>query len=139
MLCGQAFAFINVEDIVIAQERDFPDFAALFVFLLNPFPENNHLSFRAFLDAASGFLTLLKGEVFAGFAEQHLIEEAVGFAGCVGYAIAARNPRLLPRDCAFFHFSDKAICDFLINVHFLLPFSCGSKEVVVEYPCSRIL
>ena len=63
VLGGDAFALVDVEDIVVSQERDFLLFVGFFVFLLYPFPEDHHVAFLALLDVPASFLALLEGQI----------------------------------------------------------------------------
>ena len=94
---------LDVEYVVITQERNLFDFARFFVLLLNPFPEDNHAGLFALLHIAASLLNLRICGIFAGTAQEHLIEEAVRLAGCVGDCCAACDPRFAPRNDAVFH------------------------------------
>ena len=136
----QTLALVDVEDVVIPQEGDFLLFAGLFVFGFDPLPEDHHMGLLTLLDISACRLNLLERRILAGAAQEHLIEQAVRLAGCVGDAAAGGDPRLLPRNQAGFHFSDNAVGDFLVNIHLSCSFSLdGSKAFVVEWSCSRIL
>ena len=76
----QAFALVDMEDVVVPQERDFLLFASLFVLLFDPLPEDNPRSLLALLDVASCLLNLLECGVLAGTAQKHLIQKAVRLA-----------------------------------------------------------
>ena len=54
---------------------------------------------------------LLESDVFTRTTEQHLIQKAVGLAGCVADSVSGADPRLFPRDDAVFHFGDDAGSD----------------------------
>ena len=76
-----------------------------------------------FENTASGYISaLVEGDVLARATKKHLVQEAVRLASGVGNTVARGDPRLLPRDDSFFHFSNNAISDFLVNIHALAPF-----------------
>ena len=129
--CLYAFALVHMEDVVITQEGDLLDFACLFVFLVNPLPEDHHMGLLALADKAAFFLDLLIGEVFASASKQHLVKKAVRLASGVGDGSACRHPRLLPRDYALFHLCNHAVRDFAVNVkHFSCSLLlCGSIDL----------
>lgn len=126
VLCGQAFALIDVEDVEVAQEGKFLLFAGLFIFLFDPLPEDDSAAFFALFDFAAFGLTLLEGDVFTGTTEQHLIEKAVRLAGCVADGVSGADPRLFPRNDSVFELFHDAVGNFLIKIHFFrAPSSCG--------------
>lgn len=117
VLCADPFALVDVEDIVVAQEGDFLLFASLFIFLLNPLPEDNHMGLLALLHPAPFLLALVEGDVLARATQKHLVQEAVRLASGMGNTVARGNPGLFPGDDALFHFSDNSLSDFLVDVH----------------------
>ena len=130
VLCFQPFALVDVENVEVSQEGNLLLFVRLFVFLFDELPEDNHGGFLAFFHFAAFFLTLGKGDVFAGPAKQHLIEKAVRVPGDVTDGVTAGDPRLLPRDDPVFELGHDAIGDFLVDIHNLLPFFLkGSKAL----------
>ena len=58
------FALIEVENAVIAQKRDLLLLAGFLVFLLDPFPEHDHMGLFALANAPALLLALLEGDVF---------------------------------------------------------------------------
>ena len=100
---ADAFALVNVEYVVVSEAGNFFLFVGLFVFLLYPFPEDNHAGFFALLDLSASLLALLEGQVFAGAAQHELVQKAVGLAGCVADSFAVGNPGFLPGDDALFY------------------------------------
>ena len=132
----QAFALVDVENIVVAKQGDFPLFACFFVLLLYPFPEDNHLRLGSLADISTCLLNLFEGGVFAGTTQKHLVQEGVRFARGVGNTRARGDPRLLPRDDAVFHFGNDAGSDFAVNIHCFCSFACGEQSNVVEWICS---
>lgn len=119
MLCGDPFALADVEDVVIAKEGDLLDLAGLFVFLVDPLPEDHHAGLLALADVTAFGVDLLVGQELASLAKQHLIQKAVGLAGGVTDGAACGHPRLLPRDDSLFHFGYHAVGDLGVNIHFL--------------------
>ena len=122
VLGADAFALVDVEDIVVAQEGDFLLFASLFIFLFDPLPEDNHMGLFTLLHPAPFLLALVEGDILPSSAQEHLVQEAVGLASGVGNTVARGDPGLFPRDDSLFHFSNNAISDFLVNIHALAPF-----------------
>ena len=122
VLGSYALALVNMEHIVVTQEGNFLLFARLFVFGFDPLPEDDHMGLLALADASASLLALLEGQVFAGTAQEHLIEEAVRLAGRVGDCFSASDPRLFPRDDAVFHLVNDSGGDFSVNIHVLAPF-----------------
>jgi len=120
---------VDMENAVVAQERDLLDFACLFVLLLNELPEDNHAGFLALLDLATFLLALLEGDILASLAKHHLIEKAIRFARGAADTGGGGDPRLLPRDDAIFHLVDNAVSDFLVDIHMLCSFVAGSKAL----------
>ena len=130
MLCGQAFALIDMEDVVVTQEGNLLLFVRLFVLLFDELPEHNHVRLLALLDLAALLLTLGKGQVFAAAPKQHLIQKGIGFACCSADGASACDPRFLPRDDSLFHLVDDSIRDFCVNIHdALLLLIAGSKDL----------
>ena len=127
MSCFQPFALVDVKHVVITQEGNLFLFAVIFVFLLDPFPEHDHAALFALTDVAACGLNLLEGDIFTGTAQQHLVEQAVGLARCVADAASGRDPRLFPRDNSGIHLFHDPVGNFLIKIHFLLPFSCKEQ------------
>ena len=62
----QPLALINVEYVVVAEEGNLLLFASLFVFLFEPFSENDHAALFALPDVAARLLNLLEGCIFTG-------------------------------------------------------------------------
>ena len=138
MFRGNSFALVDVEHVVIAKQGNLLFFFCVLIFNRQELPEHNHMRFFTFADAPAYALNLFEGQVFARLAQQHLIQQGIGLSCCIGNRRATGNPRLAPRNNALFQLVDDTICDFCVNIHnSLLLLIEGSKESVVEYPCSR--
>jgi hypothetical protein len=83
-------------------------------------------------------LYLFEGDILASPAQHHLVQKAIGFAGCVADTAPGSNPRLLPRNRSLFKFCNDAVGDFAVNVHFSAPSYCGEQSNVVEWICSPV-
>ena len=124
---------LDLSDIRHISEKDYGNLLDLFgvlIFDVQALPENHHACLLALLHLAAFLLTLLKGDVFAGTTEKHLIEKAVGFAGCVADSVSGADPRLFPRDNPIFELFHDAIRDFLIKIHFSCSFLLRGEQFV---------
>ena len=126
-LCGcagvvlglNAFALVDVEHGEVTQEGDLLDLAGvLLVLLLDPLPEDYEAGLLALADVTAFLLTLGEGQVFAGLAEDHLIQQAVGLACAVAdrAALAGDDPRFMPGDHALLKLGDDPVGDLLVNI-----------------------
>ena len=121
----EAFALIDVENVIIAQERNAShdrltvctvnDVSVIVSFCaLHEFPESDHAGFLALLDMTTLTLRFFESdELTAATAEKHLVEQAVALACRVADRALNAAPRFLPRDNALLKLGDHAIRDNL--------------------------
>ncbi len=126
-------ALVDMEHVVIPQERNLLLFAGFFIFLLDPFPEADKTRLLALFDLAASFLTLTECDVLARPAQQHLIQQGIGFAGRVADGFSRTDPRLQSGDTALLHLGDDPVSDSGVNIHDFAPSYCEGAGT-----CGRI-